>query len=129
MTIFYYRLFGTVKRPVATIYLKSKNEKWVEYEPYIDSGADVTLIPFSLGKFLGLKIDEGKIEKIGGIRGSLPVIYFQNKVRIGEIEFMAKVGWSLVDNVPPLLGRADIFDRFNVIFKQKEDKILFEERN
>lgn len=128
MTIFYYRLFGTVKRPVATIYLKSQNKKWVEYEPYIDSGADVTLIPFSLGKFLGLEIDKGKIEQIGGIRGSLPVIYFQNKIRIGEVEFTAKIGWSLIDNVPPLLGRADIFDHFNVTFKQKDDTILFEER-
>lgn len=128
MTTFHYRLFETVKRPVATVFLQSKNGKWVEFEPIIDSGADITLLPLSIGRLLGLSSDEQKIEEIGGIRGNVPIIYFQNKIRIGESEFTANLGWCLLENVPPLLGRADIFDRFDVAFKQKDDKIIFDER-
>lgn len=115
-----------IKRPVADVFINSKTGNWIEFHPYIDSGADVTLIPLSLGKLIGLTIDEQKIEQIGGIRGSVPVIYSQEKVRIGEYEIPTKIAWALVEEVPPLLGRADIFDFFQVTFKQKEDIILFE---
>lgn len=117
------------KRPVARVFFQTKNKLWVQFDPYIDSGADITLIPYGLGKILGLELEKDKIEQIGGIKGAIPVIYAQQKIRIGEVEFLAKIGWALIEDVPPLLGRADIFDRFNVTFKQKDDTILFEERN
>lgn len=117
---------GKIKRPVADIFIKSKNI-WIEFNPYIDSGADVTLIPLSLGKLIGLTIDEKKIEQIGGIRGSVPVIYFKLDLKIGGIQFPAQIAWALIEEVPPLLGRADIFDKFNVEFKQKEGLIIFNE--
>ena len=115
-----------IYRPVAEIYLKSKLNNWIKFNPYIDSGADVTLIPLSLGKLLGLSVNEKKIEQIGGIRGSVPVIYFKQEIKIGDIEFSAQIAWALIEEVPPLLGRTDIFDKFNVQFRQKESLIIFE---
>lgn len=56
-----------IKRPVAEVFLKTQSNSWIKFYPYIDSGADVTLIPLSLGRLLGLEIDEGKIQQIGGI--------------------------------------------------------------
>src|SRR3989344_6124807 len=114
-----------VYRPVAEIYLKSKNKKWIKFNPYIDSGADVTLIPFSLGKLLGLKMDKNKKEEISGIRGSVPVIYHKIEVGIGEYNLQIQIAWALIEEVPPLLGRADIFDFFNITFKQKAGIIIF----
>lgn len=133
MTTFYYRPFTshsgiTVKRPVATVYLRAKDGKWVEFESIIDSGADISLLPLSVGRLIGLSPDGQDIKEIGGIRGNVPVIYFENEVRVGNTEFKAKLCWALLENVPPLLGRADVFDRFNVTFKQRDDTILFEER-
>lgn len=118
-----------IQRPVADVYLKSKSASWIEFHPYIDSGADVTLIPLSLGKLIGLTIDEKKIEQIGGIRGNIPVIYCRNKLRIGGNEIFTRIAWALVEEVPPLLGRADIFDFFHITFRQKQGLILFEENN
>lgn len=115
-----------ISRPVAEIYLKSKSGSWIKFNPYIDSGADVTLIPLSLGKLIGFSIDEKKIEQIGGIRGSIPVIYFKKEIRIGNIQFPIQIAWALIEEVPPLLGRTDVFDKFNVLFKQKEGLILFD---
>lgn len=116
-----------IKRPIADVYLLSRSGVWIEFHPYIDSGADVTLLPLSLGKLIGLTIDEKKIEQIGGIRGSVPVIYSQEKTRIGDKQLSTRIAWALIEEVPPLLGRADIFDRFHVTFRQDRGTILFEE--
>ena len=117
-----------VLRPVADIFLRSQKGQWIELHPYIDSGADVTLIPLSFGSLLGLDALKGTSERIGGISGSIPVVYLQNKLRIGPYELTARIGWALVEKVPPLLGRADVFDVFDVLFRQKEGKIQFTHR-
>jgi len=48
------------------------------------------------------------------------------KMRIGDIELEPRVGWALIEEAPPLLGRLDIFDKFNITFKEKEGIVLFE---
>lgn len=118
----------TVRRPVADIFLKGKSGEWIELHPYIDSGADVTLIPLSLGKLLGFTVGGKKIEEIGGIRGNVPVMYLRNKMRVGDVELSVHLAWALIEEVPLLLGRADVFDLFEVTFKQKEGVIVFKKR-
>lgn len=117
--------FGKIKRPVADIYLKTNTNSWIEFHPYIDSGADLTMIPLSLGKLLGFHLDERKVVQIGGIRGSVPVINTQCQMRIGDGQFKVKIAWSLIEDVPPLLGRTDVFDKFEVTFKQSKNTIIF----
>lgn len=115
-----------VKRPVADVWFR-KGGGWVEFHPYIDSGADVTLIPFSLGELLGFKTEEEGIEEIGGIRGAVPVIYKKWEVKVGERVLPILLAWALIEGVPPLLGRTDIFDFFQITFQQKKGKIIFED--
>lgn len=115
-----------VKRPVADVWFK-KGNRWIEAHPYIDSGADVTLIPLSLGKFIGFLMENEKIEEIGGIRGSVPVIYKNWQVKIGDKILDILLAWALTDEVPPLLGRKDIFDAFEITFNQKKETIIFRE--
>jgi len=115
-----------IKRPVADVWLQ-KGKSWLEFHPYIDSGADVTLIPLSLGELVGFRIKGEKIEEIGGIRGAVPVVYKKWKIKIGGKILSILIAWALIEEVPPLLGRADVFDFFNITFRQKEGKIIFEE--
>lgn len=127
MIIFKYKKeLSGVKRPVADVFLKSKIGGWIEFHPYIDSGADITLIPLSLGKLIGLSKNQRKVEHIGGIKGSVPVIYHQVRIKIGGIEMKIKIAWTLIEEVPPLLGRKDIFDKFHITFKQDLEEIIFE---
>lgn len=131
MIVFHYkeeegRRQQVVKRPVADIWLQ-KGNTWIEFHPYIDSGADVSLIPLSLGELLGFKVDKDEIEEIGGIRGAVPVIYKKWPIKIGERILEILLAWALIEEVPPLLGRADIFEVFEVIFRQKEGEIIFKE--
>lgn len=128
MILFRYKKeLSGIKRPVADVFLKSKVGGWVEFHPYIDSGADITLIPLSLGKLIGLSVDQNKIKHIGGIRGSVPVIYSQAKMKIGGIEMNVNIAWALIEEVPPLLGRRNIFDKFHITFKQNKEEIVFNE--
>lgn len=113
-------------RPVAEVYLKALSNSWIKFYPYIDSGADLTLIPLSLGKLLGFRVDESKIQQIGGIKGSIPAIFTQAVLKIGKEEFPASLAWALIEGVPPLLGRTDVFDIFKVTFEQYKGIIIFD---
>lgn len=84
------------------------------------------MIPLSLGRLLGLHIDEQKVEQIGGIRGSVPIINAECRMRLGDEELNVKVAWALIEDVPPLLGRTSVFDKFEIIFRQKDDTIIFQ---
>lgn len=131
MIVFHYRKesFGHhrgIWRPVADVFLEGRGGKWIEFHPYIDSGADTTMIPLSLGKLLGLSRGSRRVEEIGGIRGSVPVIHARHRMTIGSLILSVNIAWALIEHVPPLLGRADIFDVFQVTFQQRKRLILFD---
>jgi len=62
----YSKLFGTVYRPVAEVYFKDAEGKDLISFMYVDSGADITLLPRELGENLDLTIEEEKIQEISG---------------------------------------------------------------
>lgn len=72
----YSRIFGIVYRPIADIEIRSKGSEWIAIKPYVDSGADVSLFPRSVGEvLLGLKIESGKEQLLHGI-GMQPIKSF-----------------------------------------------------
>lgn len=92
---------------------------------YLDSGADISLIPYSVGKAIGLRIDEKNIHELGGIgNGSISYVLSEVKFRLEEIEFEARIGWALIEEVPFILGRLDVFSRFSIEFREFENRIL-----
>lgn len=120
-------LVGEILRPVADLKFKStKEDSWIEVEAYIDSGADITLIPLSLGKLLGFEFGKDNIKELSGIsEGKISVIIKKVPLRLGDIELNIRVAWALIEEVPALLGRLDVFDRFRIIFDEKKKKIFF----
>jgi len=64
----YSRIFGIVYRPIADIEIRSKGSEWIAIKPYVDSGADISLFPRSVGEvLLGLKVEIGKEHLLHGI--------------------------------------------------------------
>ena len=115
------RLFGPVLRPVARIILIN-NEIEVPENVYVDSGADISLIPKSVGDLLRLKItSKDLIEEIKGIgeRG-IPVIIKKINMKIGDRMLETRIAWALIEEVPLLLGRIDVFNLFDVCFKKNK---------
>ena len=64
----------TVFRPVADVILIAENNTEVEIPMYIDSGADLSLIPLRFGKALGFTKEGRTIEEMRGIASTLPYI-------------------------------------------------------
>ncbi len=121
------RLFGSILRPVAKVSFIYKGKELME-SVYVDSGADVSLMPKSVGDWLGLKIEEtDEVTEIKGVgeRG-IPIIIKKVKIKIGEKLLESRVAWSLVEEVPLLLGRLDVFKLFTICF-QKNLKTTFSE--
>lgn len=119
-------IFGNVTlRPVATVYLQGTDNKWYTFQPYIDSGADITLLPMSIGELIGLNATGKKIDHLGGISNGVPVIYTIIHMKIDDKEFDARVAWAQIHDTPPLLGRTDIFNKFTITFDEKHEEIIF----
>ena len=77
---------------------------------YLDSGADITLLPLSFTKILGMGIEDEEIKEI----------------KIGDVNINASVGIALIEDVPYLLGRKDVFNKFRIIFEEYNEKIILE---
>ena len=119
------KIFGAILRPVAEVIFIYKDKEILE-SAYVDSGADISLIPKSLGEALGIEVKKSdEITEIKGIgERSIPIIIKNIHMRIGEKEFETRVAWALIEGVPMLLGREDIFPLFDICFK-KNRKTLF----
>ena len=131
MIKFHYRkessvISGTVLRPVADVVLKVNN-RVVELAMYIDSGADITMIPLEVGKALGLKQrPKDEILEIRGVSGSgVPYILKRVNIILDGKKFRIRLAWALIEEVPLLLGRMDIFPKFKIIFDEKRESIVF----
>ena len=95
---------------------------------YIDSGADVSMIPLRLGKALGFKqLPSEIIYEARGIAGGVPYILKEAVLILNKHRFKARIAWALVEEIPLLLGRIDIFDKFRIIFDERRGVVDFEE--
>ena len=66
-----------------------------------------------------------QLELVRGIgEGSIPYILSRVTIKIGAIETSIRVGWALIDEVPLILGRLDLFNQFSIEFREFEDKII-----
>lgn len=118
-------LFDGVYRPVAKIILTNKGRTVPEIF-YVDSGADITLVPRSIGEILAF--DNPAPAEIVDIKGigekGIPMVVRKVSMLFGELEIQSKIGWALIEDVPLLLGREDFFKYFNITFCQNRKTIF-----
>ena len=112
-------------RPVAKVYLLRGENEWIAEYFYIDSGADYTLIPYRIGKFLGLEKIASDVREIGGIGGVIGVRFSIISMKIEDHQFDCKLAWAQIERVPFLLGRQDVFEHFDITFQQRDKKTIF----
>lgn len=112
-------IFGSIKRPVAQVFILSKTEnKWYETWMIVDTGADYTLLPKYLAQRLGINLKKDcQTFNTAGIGGEEKVYLIQDiKVKLGDWERAIPVGFLNKDEIPPLLGRHQFFESFEVLF-------------
>ena len=131
MTTFRYRrepslAFGSILRPVASLLL-STPAATLEVAMYIDSGADMTVIPFRLGRSLGFRQRPGeRTLALSGISGAgVPYVLRTARIHLGQKRFTIRLAWALIEEVPLLLGRVDVFARFHILFDERRHQVTF----
>ena len=116
-----------IHRPIIHLYVRSKDGEWYLFHPYVDSGADISLLTRSDCRLLGFKLREGNYRPILGIgRLEIPAYVREVFIRIGDKEFDARIAFADSDEVPRVLGRSEIFKRFRIIFDEVNLRTIFE---
>jgi hypothetical protein len=123
------RTGGVIFRPVCKCYLLRSENEWIAEYFYIDSGADYTLVPYRMGRFLGLERKASEVKEIGGIGGVIGVRFAFIPMRIGGHQFDCTIAWAQIEHVPFLLGRENVFECFDITFRQKRKKTIFAWQN
>lgn len=115
------QIFSIVKRPIAQVsFFSKRRNRWFNYTMIVDTGADYTLLPYSASEDLEIDLEkEAQVFKTSGIGGSETVYLIkQLKIKIGDYELQVPVGFLSRDDVPPLLGRQECLNRFDLLFSQ-----------
>lgn len=117
---------GEILRPVANVQLRAVNGHWFPASMYIDSGADMTLIPADFGKLLGMHLSKNR-STLAGVSGSPLKVSLQSAlIRIGASIQRSKVAVALRNNVPYLLGREGVFNAFKITFEEYRQLTTFQ---
>ena len=117
--------YGVLDRPVVAGFLKS-GKRWKRYRFILDSGAEFTMLPRRVARSMGVDLDEFSrltVEGIegGGLRGILAPV----PIRIADEQMTVRCFFAERDDSPFLLGRADVFDQFNILFDARRKRVVF----
>ncbi len=117
-------LFGKIYRPLIEFEVRVDDD-WIPIAGILDSGADVTLLPKSFLEAFCFEPAKEEVKEARGIgEGRIPVVIKTIRIRFAGIEFDCRIAIALVEDVPYILGREDIFDNFEIIFRQKHKEII-----
>lgn len=121
--------FGTIWRPVIEITLRTGRYQ-IRTEALVDPGADITLLPKRLGDALHLTVHPKEpIREVRGVgEGAVPIVIRKVHLGLGPFRLSIRLGWVLIEEVPVLLGRLDLFDAFDITYKQTEGTLVFTKR-
>jgi hypothetical protein len=94
----------------------------------VDSGSDVSLISFKLGQDLGFLLADSEVSlSANGVGSTVDYVLRNIELTIDDRAFNAPVAWlqTPIENSPLLLGREVVFEKFNIEFRQADEKIIF----
>jgi hypothetical protein len=107
-------------RPLIQLTLSHKSS--LEVQGLVDSGADVSVMPYSVGVQLGLSWNDyhNRYRLSGNMAAyeARPVVI---QGHLGQFE-PVELGftWTNADNIPIILGQTNFFDAFDVCFFRSE---------
>ncbi|MBP0019808.1 MAG: retropepsin-like domain-containing protein [Cyanobacteria bacterium SBLK] len=122
--------FRTVSRhewqPNYSVRLRNQNRE-IDSTMLVDSGADFSVISLQIGQNLGFALaDREEILRGQTLGGEVKYVLRRIEFSIDGHQLNAPVAWIQNETADiMLLGREDVFDRFNIEFRQAEEKIIF----
>lgn len=93
-----------------------------------DTGADITSLPASVAKKLGIDLDTCPQETMTGYEGATVIVY-KSEITITFNRKSLKIPcvFNPSEEVPILLGRAGILDKFTILLDARNKVIVLEE--
>jgi len=122
------KILGKILRPLLEIEVFSdiRNSWEIIEEVLVDTGADLTVLPRFIGESIIDDITTGEYVEIKGIVPTSLLIAFIHtlKIKAAGKEFETKVAIADSNDVPPILGRYEALDLFNLEFKKGKEMIF-----
>lgn len=127
-------LLGLISLPYAELYAERKDGSWMRLGGLVDSGAVISILHYDYARELGIeRVEETDVKGYiyGVCRGRREVtrilVYVHKiRLRIGEEIFEVRVGFAESGvEVPTIIGRLDIFDKYIVQFDDAKRIISF----
>ncbi len=94
----------------------------------VDSGAEMSLISHKMGQELGYALADSESKLLAEtIGGTVEYVMRDVEMVIDNHGFIAPVAWlqQTTGGEQLLLGREVVFDKFNIEFRQAEERIIF----
>jgi hypothetical protein len=101
--------------------------RWHKLWVYVDSGASLSILHTFEARRLGVNLSKcKKFYIVAAGDHKIPVYTKKMKFKIGKTAFNAEVGFCrALGGTFNLLGRKDVFERFEVVFSDKKERIIF----
>ena len=114
---------GEVPDPVITIEVLT-SEGFLPFKFILDTGADCTVLPKYMAKLTGVDLPSCRQTRTYGVKNEPLKVYIgEITLKISRYKFPVRCLFSEDDTTSLLLGRMDIFTRFNITFDNKNRKI------
>ncbi len=121
-------VFKRIKRPKLSLSIYSKCLKcWINVENVLaDTGADISILPRSLGILIVGDYKNGNKYRITGLTPKNITSMYVHKlsIRLANKKVLTQFAISTSDDVPPTLGRVGGLDRFDIRYEKGEKIII-----
>ena len=120
-------IFENVLRPRLSIKIYSEFlSDWITIDDVLaDTGADLSILPKSLGVLIVGDIREGKKYRVTGLAGYSKYIYLHHlTIRIGRKKIKAAFAIAVTDDIPPTLGRIDALDKMDIEYQKGRRMVI-----
>jgi hypothetical protein len=107
-----------IYRPIVPVKLALKSQLVVELG-LVDSGAPISILPYTVGLNLGLIWDQQMhVLEVAGAFGTVAARAVALQTGVGNLPPVGLVfAWVETDNAPLILGNVSFFMEFDVLFK------------
>jgi hypothetical protein len=108
----------------------SRGRVTIDVDGLVDSGADVSVLPFSIGRQFGVdwnSLPSGST--VGGAAGTVPSKFFALTGLLAHFPPVQLIfAWVQTDNVPLILGQTNFFLEFDVCFFRSQNYFQIQPR-
>lgn len=102
--------------------------KHIDTVALIDSGSNYSIFQPELAKVLGIPIDRGKLTTFSGISAAMEGHIHRIQIKVFDEPFECEVAFTRkLYTSFNILGRIGLFDRHEITFKEKENKVILTE--